>query len=105
MKDQFGIWTGKRRYLVTNFGQIQHCRGDLYTLQDRFLLGSNRGFFTIRAQQFYCRRCGAQGHVKVDYEGQRLPFLWIDGARGHRLSKPKTCSLCGGKGSFVPGVP
>ncbi len=43
----------------------------------------------------YCRRCGGEGHIKADCEGQRCRYC---GAADHlalACPAPKLCSLCG----------
>lgn len=96
LKDRFGIWNGKRRYLVKlradagSPGGIVHPPGS-------FFIGSNRGYLHYPGQPVYCRKCGAQGHVKADCVGQWCRHC---GSAEHEASgcpEPKTCSLCGKK--------
>uniref|UniRef100_A0A9J8D6E7 CCHC-type domain-containing protein n=1 Tax=Cyprinus carpio carpio TaxID=630221 RepID=A0A9J8D6E7_CYPCA len=73
LKDRFGIWTGKRRYLVKLRADTA-SPGGLVHPPGTFFIGSNRGFLHYPGQPVYCRRCGAQGHVKADCTGQRCRF-------------------------------
>ncbi len=95
LKDRFGIWTGKRRYLV-KLRPDKATPGGLAHPPGSFFIGSNRGFLHYPGQPVYCRRCGVQGHVKAECTGQRCRFC---GSAEHMASacpEPKTCSLCGG---------
>ncbi len=97
LKDRFGIWTGKRRYLVKlrTDRSSSSSSGGLVHPPGSFFIGSNRGFLHYPGQPVYCRRCGVQGHVKADCTGQRCRFC---GSAEHIASacpEPKTCSLCG----------
>ncbi len=102
LKDRFGIWTGKRRYLVklrtdisSSSSSSSSPSGGLVHPPGSFFIGSNRGFLHYPGQPVYCRRCGVQGHVKADCTGQRCRFC---GSAEHIASacpEPKTCSLCG----------
>lgn len=70
-----------------------------------FFIGSNKGFLHYPGQPVYCRKCGAQGHVKADCAGQRCRFC---GSAGHVATvcpEPKTCSLCGGKDHLFRACP
>lgn len=104
MKDRFGIWTGKRRYLVklrtdkTSPDGLVHPPGS-------FFIGSNRGFLHYPGQPVYCRRCGVQGHLKADCTGQRCRFCGSAEHLGSACPEPKACSLCGGKDHLFRACP
>ncbi len=96
LKDRFGIWTGKLRYLV-KLRADPGLPGGLVHPPGSFFIGSNKGFLHYPGQPVYCRKCGAQGHVKADCAGQRCRFC---GSMEHVATdcpEPKSCSLCGGK--------
>lgn len=95
LKDRFGIWTGKRRYLVKLRADTA-SPGGLVHPPGTFFIGSNRGFLHYPGQPVYCRRCGAQGHVKADCTGQRCRFCGSAEHIATACPEPKTCSLCGG---------
>ncbi len=61
LKDRFGIWTGKRRYLV-KLRPDKAAPGGLVHPPGSFFIGSNRFFLHYPGQPVYCRRCGVQGH-------------------------------------------
>lgn len=95
LKDRFGIWTGKRRYLVKLRADAASTDGLVHP-PGSFFIGSNRGFLHYPGQPVYCRRCGAQGHVKADCTGQRCRFCGSAEHMATACPEPKTCSLCGG---------
>lgn len=95
LKDRFGIWTGKRRFLVKLRADTA-SPGGLVHPPGSFFIGSNRGFLYYPGQPVYCRRCGAQGHVKADCTGQRCRFCGSAEHTATACPEPKTCSLCGG---------
>ncbi|KAG1937631.1 zinc finger CCHC domain-containing protein [Pimephales promelas] len=95
LKDRFGIWTGKRRYLV-KLRADPAAEGGLVHPPGSFFIGSNRGFLHYPGQPVYCRRCGAQGHVKAESAGQRCRFCGSTEHMGTACPEPKKCSLCGG---------
>lgn len=104
LKDRFGIWTGKRKYMV-KLRTDPVLSGRLVHLPGSFFIGSNRGFLHYPGQSVYCRRCGAQGHVKADCAGQRCHSC---GSIEHVVTdclEPKTCSLCGGKAHLYRTCP
>uniref|UniRef100_A0A9J8BCD9 CCHC-type domain-containing protein n=1 Tax=Cyprinus carpio carpio TaxID=630221 RepID=A0A9J8BCD9_CYPCA len=72
------------------------CFGGLVHPPGTFFIGSNRGFLHYPGQPVYCRRCGAQGHVKADCTGQRCRFCGSAEHIATACPEPKTCSLCGG---------
>lgn len=61
-----------------------------------FFIGSNRGFLHYPGQPVYCRRCGAQGHVKSECTGLRCRFCGSTEHMASACPEPKKCSLCGG---------
>lgn len=73
VRDRFGIWTGKRRFYV-KLRVDPSVSGSLVHLPGSFTIGPNRGFLYYPGQPAYCRRCGGEGHVKADCEGQRCRF-------------------------------
>ncbi|MGL6081714.1 MAG: hypothetical protein ACRC4N_04345, partial [Gammaproteobacteria bacterium] len=94
VRDRFGIWTGKRRFFV-KLRVDPSISGCLVHIPGSFSIGPNRGFLYYPGQPTFCRRCGGEGHVKADCEGQRCRFC---GAADHFASAcpaPKLCSLCG----------
>ncbi len=94
VRDRFGIWTGKRRFFV-KLQVDPSVPGSIVHLPGAFSIGPNRGFLYYPGQPTYCRRCGGEGHVKADCEGQRCRYC---GAADHLASAcpaPKLCSLCG----------
>ncbi|ROI80149.1 Zinc finger CCHC domain-containing protein 3 [Anabarilius grahami] len=64
LRDLYGIWNGKRRYMVklrldsSSPGTVLHPPGS-------FSIGPNRGFLHYPGQPLYCRRCGGQGHIEL----------------------------------------
>ncbi len=64
-------------------------------LPGSFSIGPNRGFLYYPGQPMYCRRCGGEGHVKADCEGQRCRFCGVADHVASACPAPKRCSLCG----------
>lgn len=95
LKDRFGIWTGRRRYLV-KLRADPTVQGGLVHPPGSFFIGSNRSFLHYPGQPVYCRRCGAQGHVKSECTGLRCRFCGSTEHMASACPEPKKCSLCGG---------
>ncbi len=94
VRDRFGIWTGKRRFFV-KLRVDPSVPGNLVHLPGSFSIGPNRGFLYYPGQPMYCRRCGGEGHVKADCEGQRCRFCGEADHVASACPAPKRCSLCG----------
>lgn len=104
LKDHFGIWTGKRRYLVKLRVDLA-SPGGLFHPTGSFFIGSNRGFLHYPGRTVYCRRCGAQGHVKADCAGQQCCFCGSSEHVATDCPEPKRCSFCGGKEHLLRSCP
>ncbi|KAL2080684.1 hypothetical protein ACEWY4_024477 [Coilia grayii] len=104
LKDNFGIWTGKRRYVVrlrpdpARLGEFIHPPGS-------FSIGADRGFLTYPGQPLYCRRCGGLGHTKAACSGSRCRFCGGEGHAADRCQAPRQCSLCGSEGHLFRACP
>ncbi|MGL5217880.1 MAG: hypothetical protein ACRC8R_22545 [Aeromonas hydrophila] len=104
LRDRYGIWNGKRRYMVklrldsSSPGTVLHPPGS-------FSIGPNRGFLHYPGQPVYCRRCGGQGHVKVECKGERCRFCGKTDHVAAECTAPKHCSLCGSKEHLYRGCP
>lgn len=94
VRDRFGIWTGKRRYLV-KLSMDPSMPGGLVHPLGSFSIRPNRGFLYYPVQPMYCRRCGGEGHVKADCEGLRCRLCGAVDHVASGCSAPKHCSLCG----------
>ncbi|ROI80145.1 Zinc finger CCHC domain-containing protein 3 [Anabarilius grahami] len=94
VRDRFGIWTGKRRYLV-KLRMDPSRPGGLVHPPGSFSIGPNRGFLYYSGQPMYCRRCGGEGHVKADCEELRCRLCGAVDHVASGCSAPKHCSLCG----------
>ncbi len=53
----------------------------------------------------YCRRCGGEGHVKADCEGQRCRFCGEADHVASACPAPKRCSLCGKSDNLYRACP
>ncbi|KAL2080693.1 hypothetical protein ACEWY4_024486 [Coilia grayii] len=104
LKDNFGIWTGKRRYAIrlrpdpARLGEFLYPPGS-------FSIGDDRGFLTYPAQPVYCRRCGGLGHTKATCSGSRCRFCGGEGHVADRCQAPRRCSLCGSEGHLFRSCP
>lgn len=87
------LYNPKRRYLVKLHPPCS------------FFIGSNRGFLHYPGQPVYCRRCGAQGHMKADCAGQQCRFCGSSDHVATDCPEPQSCSLCGGKEHLFRSYP
>ncbi|KAK3545197.1 hypothetical protein QTP70_001834 [Hemibagrus guttatus] len=94
VRGRFGIWNGKRRFLV-KLRVDPSAPGGLLHLPGGFSIGPHRGFLHYPGQPLYCRRCRALGHTKEKCSGRRCRRC---GGEDHATAEcvvPRTCSLCG----------
>ncbi|KAK3545127.1 hypothetical protein QTP70_001239 [Hemibagrus guttatus] len=93
-KGRFGIWNGKRRFLV-KLKMDPASPGGLLHPPGSFALGPNRGFLHYPGQPLRCWKCGAAGHTKEACTGRRCRLCGSEEHLAAECSTPKTCSLCG----------
>lgn len=104
VRGRFGIWNGKRRFLVrlrvdpAGTGGLLHPPGS-------FAIGPHRGFLHYPGQPLYCRRCGALGHSKEACSGKHCRFCGSDQHGAAECGAPKACSLCGSQGHLFRSCP
>ncbi len=104
LKDRFGIWNGKRRYMV-KLRLDSAVSGNVLYPPGSFSIGPNKGFLYYPGQPLYCRRCGGQGHVKEECRGERCRFCGESDHVAAVCTAPKCCSLCGSDEHLYRGCP
>ncbi len=104
LSDRFGIWNGRRRYMV-KLKLDPSVPGNVFHPPGSFSIGPNKGFLYYPGQPLYCRRCGGQGHVKMDCKGERCRFCGESGHVAAVCTAPKHCSLCGSEEHLYRGCP
>ncbi|KAK3566555.1 hypothetical protein QTP86_000618 [Hemibagrus guttatus] len=93
-KGCFGIWNGKRRFLI-KLKMDPASPGGLLHNPGSFAIGPNRGFLHYPGQPLSCWKCGAAGHTKEACTGRRCRLCGSEEHLVAECSAPKTCSLCG----------
>ncbi|KAJ8358976.1 hypothetical protein SKAU_G00155010 [Synaphobranchus kaupii] len=104
-KNAFGVWNGKRQFLVRlmrdagGIGGVRH-------LPAVFSIGPDKGYLTYAGLPTYCRRCLRYGHMAKDCTD---PFVCsLCGEQGHvarECSQKKSCHLCGSTEHLVRNCP
>ncbi|KAK3566659.1 hypothetical protein QTP86_002022 [Hemibagrus guttatus] len=94
IKGRFGIWNGKRRFLV-KLKMDPASPGGLLHPPGSFALCPNRGFLHYPGQPLSCWKCGAAGHTRKACTGRRCRLCGSEEHLAAECSAPKTCSLCG----------
>ncbi|KAJ8352436.1 hypothetical protein SKAU_G00239120 [Synaphobranchus kaupii] len=95
LKNSFGVWNGKRLFLVRLRRDVAGL-GGLRHLPAVFSIGPDKGFLTYTGLPTYCRRCFRYGHMAKDCSAAIVCSLC--GAEGHvakDCKQDKRYHLCG----------
>ncbi|KAJ8335386.1 hypothetical protein SKAU_G00387280 [Synaphobranchus kaupii] len=101
LKDKYGFWNGKRRFLV-RFKRDSLGVGGFAHPPGAFAIGPDRGYLWYPGQPVYCRRCGSFGHIK---EVCTCRHCLAGDHETKDCVAPKTCNLCGSSDHLFRGCP
>ena len=104
LRDEFGIWTGKRQFRVDlredPKGHDGLCHPPVF-----FSLGTDRGFLFYSEQPTYCRQCQAFGHTAANCGNVRCRNCNEEGHISTTFHKPRKCHGCGSIGHLFRDCP
>ncbi|XP_078392487.1 uncharacterized protein LOC144675757, partial [Cetorhinus maximus] len=92
IRDDLGIWTGKRLFKVT---LKTDGKGAIFHPPSSFAIGGNRGYLVYAGQPKHCRSCGKAGHVAANCSASLCKICKQEGHQTKDCKQAKCCNLCG----------
>ncbi|KAK1788598.1 hypothetical protein P4O66_002677 [Electrophorus voltai] len=102
VRDELGIWNGRRQFMVTF---KEDGEGGLLHPPTLFVLGSNRRYLFYRDQPAFCRSCRHHGHKIEDCPELKCLNCLDPGHMARDCRGPRRCRVCRGEGHLARSYP